>query len=183
MLEARLLPAESSVPAPKELAVGAIKEPTRSLYETDFAAWAFDQAAAVARGDWNAVDVPNLVEELESMGREQRAELRNRLAVLLAHLAKWQYQPEQRTLHGKSWTGTIIEQRARIEDHLDDNPSLKPYITEALQRAWRQARLVAANETALALPTFPVECPYAWEDIVNEAWLPDSTDGSHGRPE
>lgn len=76
--------------------MGALKEPVKSLYEQDFAAWAFDQAEAVKRGDWRALDVPNLVEELESMGRQQRAEIRSRLIVLLMHLATWEHQPAQR---------------------------------------------------------------------------------------
>jgi Domain of unknown function DUF29 len=153
--------------------MGALKEPTRSLYETDFAAWAFKQAAAVQRGDWPALDVPNLVEELESMGKQQRAELRNRLIVLLMHLAKWQYQPGQRDTHGGSWQSSIAEQRGRIEYHLNDSPSLKPYVPQAMQLAWKVARIKAARETGLDVQTFPQACPYTFEQAMSESWLPD----------
>jgi hypothetical protein len=83
--------------------MGALKEPIIDLYEQDFAAWAFEQAEAIKRKDWSALDVPNLVEELGSMGKQQRAELVNRLKVLLMHLAKWQHQPMQRVASGNSW--------------------------------------------------------------------------------
>ncbi len=152
--------------------MGALKEPTKSLYEADFAAWAFEQAAAVQRKDWAALDVPNLVEELESMGKQQRAELRNRLIVLLMHLAKWQHQPGGRALHGGSWQSSIDEQRVQIEDHLGDNPSLKPYVPEAMQRAWKLARIQAARETGMDIATFALACPYTFEQAMNEGWLP-----------
>jgi hypothetical protein len=151
--------------------MGALKDPTiKSLYEADFAAWAFDQAAAVARKDWGAIDVPNLVEELESMGRQQRAELRNRLIVLLMHLAKWQYQP---MLRGNSWQSSINTQRAEIPGYIDDSPSLKPYIPEAMEKAWRVARVKASNESGLSIDNFPEQCPYSWEQATSWDFMPD----------
>jgi hypothetical protein len=154
-------------------AMGALEEPTKTLYETDFAAWAFEQAAAVQRKDWAAIDVPNLVEELESMGKQQRAELRNRLIVLLMHLAKWQYQPAQRAVHGGSWQSSIAEQRGRIEYHINDSPSLRPYVPEAMQLAWKVARVKAARETRVDHASFPQACPYTFEQAMSESWLPD----------
>jgi tRNA A37 N6-isopentenylltransferase MiaA len=88
--------------------MGALKEPVLNLYETDFAAWALAQAKALERKEWGALDVANLVEELESMGKQQRAELVNRLKVLRMHLAKRQYQPTQRARRGNSWRGSSL---------------------------------------------------------------------------
>jgi hypothetical protein len=152
--------------------MNAVKEPVKTLYETDFAAWAFEQAEAVKRGDWRAVDVPHLVEELESMGKQQRAELVNRLSVLLMHLIKWQYQPMLREHKERSWLATIAEQRFRIERHIEDSPSLKPFVPEAIERAWRSGRFEAGKETGLDPAVFPTVCPYAWEQIMNMEWLP-----------
>jgi hypothetical protein len=153
--------------------MGALKEPTtKSLYEVDFAAWALDQAEAVRRQDWSAIDVPNLVEELESMGKQQRAELRNRLAVLLMHLLKWQFQPMHREFHGRSWPSTIRTQRAEIESHIEDSPSLKPYIPDAMSRAYRKAVFDAAEETGFDTAAFPQDCPYTWEQAMDQKWLP-----------
>ena len=92
--------------------MGAVKEPTASLYEADFAAWAQQQADALRERRFDGLDYDNLIEEIESMGRQQRSELVNRLAVLLAHLLKWQLRPEARPAHGRSWRLTIKEQRA-----------------------------------------------------------------------
>jgi hypothetical protein len=152
--------------------MGAIKEPVATLYETDFAAWAFEQAEAIRRKDLGAIDVPNLVEELESMGKQQRAELVSRLVILLMHLAKWAHQPAQRTAHSASWQASIDVQRIEIARHVRKNPSLKPYITEAMADAWETARIQAAAETGLARQLFPAQCPYTWDDAMQTDWLP-----------
>ena len=151
----------------------AVKDPVPSLYEADFHAWVEQQADAIRRRDWRALDVDNLVEEVESMGKQLRSELVNRLAVLLAHLAKWQVQTTMRLLHGRSWQLTIVEQRNKLADHMEDNPSLKPYVPQAMQRAWRDARVVAARESGLSRESFPAQCPFTWDDAMREDWLPD----------
>ena len=79
-----------------------------SLYEKDFYAWTQRQSNLIALKEWERLDAVNVIEELESLGRKERQELRNRLGILLGHLLKWQFQPEQRS---NSWRGTIREQR------------------------------------------------------------------------
>jgi len=74
------------------------------LYDTDFYAWIQDQAATLRAGNLAGLDVNNLIEEIESMGRSEKRELRSRLVVLIVHLLKWAYQPLRR---GNSWQTTI----------------------------------------------------------------------------
>jgi hypothetical protein len=93
-----------------------------ALHEQDFYAWTYQQAQFLRTGSLSRLDVDFLIEELESMGASEKRELLSRLEVLLTHLLKWQYQP---ALQIRSWVLTIEEQRDRIKDHLDDNPSLK----------------------------------------------------------
>lgn len=106
-----------------------------SNYETDFYAWLQGQAAILRerRPPW--LDWENLAEEVESMGRQERRELVNRLRVLLAHLLKWRFQPERR---GVSWEVTIADQRDQIQDILKDNPSLKPFLDEAFREGYQR---------------------------------------------
>ncbi|WP_008308348.1 DUF29 domain-containing protein [Leptolyngbya sp. PCC 6406] len=107
---------------------------TTTLYDQDFYAWTQQQTKLLRSGRFGELDIENLVEEIESLGKQQRQELRNRLGVLLGHLLKWYYQPEARS---KSWVYTIREQRERIQDHLAENPSLKPYLSEAIGKSYR----------------------------------------------
>ncbi len=122
-------------------------------YQSDFYGWAVEQARLLRAGRLGEADIANIAEEIESMGRSEKRELVNRLAVLLAHLLKWQFQPG---LRGNSWRLTIIEQRLRLAAHLKDNPSLRPYLPEAFGDAWRLAAVMAERETGLAsLPRSP----------------------------
>lgn len=143
---------------------------SNSLYDRDFYAWANEQAALLRAGRFSEADVGNIAEEIESMGRSEKRELVNRLAVLLSHLLKWQFQP---ALRGNSWRLTIEEQRNRVDDHLGDNPSLKAQLDQALRTAYRSAANEASIETGFARSTFPVACPYSYEQIMNTDFWPE----------
>jgi hypothetical protein len=90
--------------------------------------------------------------------------------VLLAHLLKWKYQPDHIS---KSWQRTIKEQRYRIGKLLKKNPSLKPHLAEIMADSYPSAVRAAANEkTDIEEDKFPTECPWSWEQIVNEDFYP-----------
>jgi hypothetical protein len=139
------------------------------LYEIDFYAWTKEQAELLRHHQWSKLDLPNLIEEIESLGKQQRQELRNRLSLLIGHLLKWQYQPEHRS---RSWLATIRVQRRDTLRLLQDNPSLKPYLQEALQEAYANGRDLAAGETDLPFKTFPQACPYTLAEILEDSFYP-----------
>lgn len=141
----------------------------KTAYDTDFYAWTQEQAQLLRDQAWNQLDLPNLIEEIESLGKQQRQELRNRLSVLIGHLLKWEYQPECRS---RSWLSTLRIQRIEVADLLSDNPSLKAYLQEALERSYLKASELASNETNLPKKVFPRECPYALEQILDEQFYP-----------
>ncbi|MBW4580240.1 MAG: DUF29 domain-containing protein [Tildeniella nuda ZEHNDER 1965/U140] len=141
-----------------------------STYDTDFYAWTQTQAQHLKAGKWEQLDIENLVEEIESLGKREKQELRNRFRVLLGHLLKWQHQPNQRS---HSWQATIREQRRRIVQHLEENPSLQPYLPEAFQRGYEDGVDLAIEETNLPDETFPANCPYTLEQVLNAEFLPD----------
>ncbi|MBD2180037.1 DUF29 domain-containing protein [Planktothrix sp. FACHB-1355] len=140
-----------------------------SLYETDFYAWTQEQAKLLKHQQWSQLDLPNLIEEIESLGKQQRAELRNRLKVLIGHLLKWEFQPERRS---RSWLMTIRVQRRDTQELLQENPSLKPYLQEAIQKIYESGRDLAVGETNLPLKSFPENCPYTLEEIFSDRFYP-----------
>jgi len=142
-----------------------------SLYETDFYAWANQQARLLRAGELSAADIEHIAEEIESMGRSEKRELLSRLAVLLMHLLKWQVQP---TLRGNSWRATIKVQRRELERHLADNPSLKATLAETIAIAYEDAALLAARETGLAESAFPASCPWSFHDIMDHGCWPEA---------
>jgi hypothetical protein len=139
-------------------------------YERDFYAWVTRNAALIRQRRFAEIDAEHLAEELESMGRSERRALQSRLAVLLAHLLKWRYQP---TLRSNSWRYTIKEQRLAVGDVLDENPSLHSQLEETQRKAYQVARLAAARETGLAEGTFPDECPFSFEHAMDGDFWPE----------
>jgi len=140
-----------------------------TLYDKDFYAWANEQAGLLRAGKLSEADIEHIAEEIESMGRTEKRELVSRLTVLLVHLLKWQFQPER---GGASWEATIHIQRRDLGDHLDDNPSLKAKLHEAVLASYDRAIYAAAAETELTRHVFPAECPWTYEEITNQEFWP-----------
>ncbi len=139
-------------------------------YDEDFHAWTQEQARLLRSGRFSDIDIENIAEELESLGRSDKREIGSRLAVLLIHLLKWAVQPDQRS---NSWRATMFEQRQRAGDLLRESPSLRRWPAERLSSEYELARLKAAGETGLALGAFPEACPFTVEQVLDQGYLPD----------
>ena len=140
-----------------------------NLYQTDFHAWTQEQAKLLKTQHLFELDIDNLVEELESLGKKERQELRNRLAVLIGHLLKWQYQPQNRS---NNWLATMREQREQIQILLVESPSLKPYLAEAFTLSYSSAVNLAVKDTDLPYETFPHTNPFTLLEVTNPEFLP-----------
>ena len=142
-----------------------------TLYDRDFYAWSQEQAGLLRAGKLTQADIEHIAEEIESMGKSEKRELVNRLAVLLTHLLKWQAQP---ALRGTSWRLTIEEQRDRLTDHLSDNPSLKATLDVSITSGYRLAILSAARETGFDRTAFPGTCPWSFDQMMAEDFWPEA---------
>ena len=139
------------------------------LYDQDFYLWALRNAELMRQGKFSEIDVENIAEELESMGRSERRQLENRLIRLIMHLLKWQFQPEKQS---KSWKSTINAQRRAIERLLKASPSLKPIFSEVMNEAYPYATRDFEDETEISRNKLPGECPYTPEQIMDENFWP-----------
>lgn len=139
------------------------------LYESDFYLWLSTTAQLLRDRNFSALDIDNLIEEIEGMARKEKQALKSNLRILLMHLLKWQYQTEKQT---NSWRFTIREHRKRIKNLLEDSPSLKPYYLDIFVESYQDARELAADETGLSLDTFSVDSPFTPEEVLNEDYLP-----------
>ncbi len=140
-------------------------------YDTDFYAWTQDQAKRLREGDFRRLDIDNLVDEIETLGRSVKREIESRLNVLIVHLLKWRFQAERRS---RSWKATIAEQRKRLARELNDNPSLRSYPATLLAEEYHSARLNASGETDLPEDTFPTSCPFTVEQILDPDFFPEA---------
>ena len=143
----------------------------RDLYESDVYAWALKNAELIRQRRFDEIDVDNVAEEIESVGKSEQRELESRLTVLLVHLLKWRHQPARR---GRGWQLTIKEQRLAAARLLRKNPSLKSARGELLEEAYESARLIAARETGLDEGAFPEACPFSVEQVFDQSFLPES---------
>jgi hypothetical protein len=144
--------------------------PNAELYEQDFFLWLQTTATLLKQRRLTELDVNNLIEEIEAMGRNEKRAVESNLEVVLMHLLKYQYQPE---LRSNSWRYTLREHRKRLRKAFKASPSLKPYFLEIFAECYEEARMLAAEETGMAIATFPKASPFTPENALNPDYLPD----------
>jgi hypothetical protein len=139
-----------------------------ATHDNDFYTWTQEQAHLLRTGQLQQIDWQNIAAEIEEMGRSEKRQLESRLEILIMHLLKWQFQPN---LRSRSWQLTIKEQRLRLENILQENPSLRSHLAGVIEKVYPLATLSAERETGLSL--FPETCPYILTEIFSLEFLPD----------
>ncbi|MBE9091401.1 DUF29 domain-containing protein [Microcystis aeruginosa LEGE 11464] len=147
-----------------------------NLYDSDYQLWLESTINQLRRGDFQAVDWPNLLEELADLGKSERRALKSLLTRLLEHLLKLTYWQSQRDYNQAGWKKEIRNFRLQIADLLADSPSLKSYLREILAKCYLDARNLLIDETKLDASIFPLEVLASLEEILDQNWLPDWED-------
>ncbi|MEH2409465.1 DUF29 domain-containing protein [Nostoc sp.] len=142
-------------------------------YTVDFNLWIEQTAQLLRSHRWQEVDVEYLIEEVEGLGKSEQRGIASQLIRLLLHLLKWQYQSQRRS---DSWLDSLTDSRTQIELAIEDSPSLKSYPTEQLEKSYQRARRQAAKQTGMLISVFPEKCPYSLELVLDEDWLPETSD-------
>lgn len=144
--------------------------PSVTAYDFDVIAWSLEQARLLRTGQFSLLDIEHIAEEIEDVGKSEQRELANRMAVLLAHLLKWQHQPDYRC---NSWRRTVNEQRKSIGICIRKTPSLKTNLndTEWWEIVWADAVTKASEETRLS--NFPETCLWSIEQILDQDFWPE----------
>ncbi len=144
-----------------------------TLYETDFSLWIQHTVEALKQQDFDRVDWDNLIEEVESMGRREKRELKSRLLVILEHLLKLMFWKSEKPQNAKGWRNTVIEQCNQVDLILEDSPSLKPWLVESFVESYAKARQQTLQKYGLPGDLFPTQPPFSLEDVLNADWLPE----------
>ncbi len=147
-----------------------------SLYENDFQLWIDSTIQQLKNGEFDSIDLENLIEELTSLGKSEKNALKSNLMILLAHLLKLQVQWDAPDTMKISWYNSVIEHRQRVLTNLEDTPSLKNFISEAIDKAYPQARNLAIKAGKFAalgvrIPDeceYPPTCPFSIQQILDE---------------
>jgi hypothetical protein len=153
-----------------------------ATYEQDFQRWIAQTIEHLRKGEFKSLDLDNLIEELTDLGKSEKNTLKSNLKILLAHLLKLQVQSDAPDTMKMSWLHSAIEHRQRVLDNLADSPSLKAFWTEAVEKAYPDARKLAIAEGKLAqfgvrVPDetdYPLACPFSRDQILDESFLGES---------
>lgn len=138
-----------------------------TLYDTDFDSWINEQVILLKEQAFHAIDVKNIIEEIEGMSKSDRRALCNQMIRLLIHLLKFKYQPEKQ-VEGSSWASTIRDSKREIESILEDSPSLKNYLVVNFKGLYLKAIREASAETGIPINMFENECPWSLNHILGE---------------
>lgn len=128
-----------------------------SDYEDDIYAWAFEQAQLLRLGRYSEVDLPNVIEELESVGREVKGLITRAYRDLIATLLAWEAEPSSRTRENAK---AILEARITIEEEEREAKSLRDGAEQIVEDIYPRAVRLAAGATGLQSKHFPPTCPY-----------------------
>ncbi|MEI1377307.1 DUF29 domain-containing protein [Nostoc sp. UHCC 0926] len=152
---------------------------TQTLYDQDYYLWLRTTINQLRTNQFSSVDLDNLIEELEDMGRSQKRTVKSLLIRLFEHLLKLTYWNVERERNEGHWKGEIRTFRREIKDELKDSPSLKPYILEIFDQCYQDARTEASDRSQLSIDIFPLIPIGSLEQILDENWFPEYNHNHH----
>jgi hypothetical protein len=141
----------------------------KDLYDQDYYLWIMKTIELLNKKKFSELDLTNLVEEIEDMGKSEKKSITSNLRILLMHLLKYKYQSDKRT---NSWLFTIVEHRKRLQEAFKVSPSLRRYYEEVFLDCYQDARELASAETGLSMQIFSEVCPFTPEEALNPNYLP-----------
>ena len=154
----------------------------KSLYETDYYAWTREQAAALRELAERRAPVPldlaNLAEEVEDLGRTQRDAVRSQVRRIMEHFLKLEFSTA--AYPRLDWKESIVEARSELADKI--SASLRRDAEDELPNLFRRAQRKAALRVrkfgeAQAADDLPASCPYSLDAILRDDWYPPNRHG------
>ena len=148
------------------------------LYDEDIVLWSERQAVLlrrIASGENvnDQVDWPNIIDEVETVGRSERNALRSHVAVVLEHLIKLSASPAADPRNG--WKTSVRRARIDIGRKLKDSPGLRSAVAGMILDETPSARELAASamEEYGEAPRAGISAMAFTEDQVLGDWFPD----------
>lgn len=143
-----------------------------SLYDTDYQLWLAQTVTQLRSNDFGHIDLENLIEELESLGKSDKWAISSYLMRLCEHLLKIRYWQSEREACFRGWDLEVANFRLQIQAILKDSPSLKNYLDESFQTEYKNARKLFLKASQLKADLIPETPDFTLEQALNEDWLP-----------
>jgi hypothetical protein len=145
----------------------------RSLYDTDFFTWTEEQAAALralaGRRDLpNTLDLENVVEEIETLGRAELKAATSPIQLILEHLLKIAFDPDSEAQ--RHWRVEIRTWHAEVLEELLPSMHRKIDMDQLWQHAVRRAEGVFQERDRNLPDWLPSRCPLGLKDFLARAF-------------
>ncbi|TAF10161.1 MAG: DUF29 domain-containing protein [Nostocales cyanobacterium] len=145
-----------------------VKTDLQSLYETDDSFWLEETIILLKEKRFQDLDVDNLIEELETLGKRDKNAVASLLEQIIRHLLLLQYWTEEYDLNGNHWQTEIIGFRNQLERLLTNN--LQNYLNNELEKIYKGALKYVKQKTRFKID-FPEYCPYSLEQLFDEDYF------------
>lgn len=150
------------------------------LYDIDYQRWLAQTVAQLKARDFGNLDVENLIEEIESLGKSDRRSLASYLMRLCEHLLKLQYWESERETCFRGWALEIRNFRLQIQRIINDSPSLKNYLQDIFMAEYQNGRKLfldgsgtgSGDDSGFAPAQIPQAPAFSLEQALDEDWLP-----------
>ncbi|MFM6308207.1 MAG: DUF29 domain-containing protein [Dolichospermum sp.] len=138
------------------------------MYERDYLLWLEENMRLLSDRQLQEIDYDHLIEELESLGRSEKRTIESLMKQLLIHLLLYQYWATEFQRNANHWSLEILTFRDQLNEELAAK-TIYNYLVDNLDKIYQSAMKLAAQKSQLSLPQ---QCPYTWQEILNENWLP-----------
>lgn len=139
------------------------------IYDRDYYLWLEKTAELLKAGQINQLDLENLIEEIENLGRSEKRAVISFLKQLIKHLLLYNYWETERQWSGRGWLEEISNFRFELSQYLDSK-TLKNYAKQDLTNIYTRARKEAIIKSNIT--NIPINCLYSIEQILNENFIP-----------
>ena len=146
------------------------KNRLQKLYEVDDYLWLQETLKLLKNNDFNSLDLENLIEELECLGKNSFNKVRSLLRQIIIHLLLLEHWQEEYDLNHRYWMGEIIAFRDDLNNNL--TTTLNNKLNQELESIYNVSRRVVIQKTGLHQKIFPAHCPYSLEQLLNDSWYP-----------
>ncbi|MEA5617839.1 DUF29 domain-containing protein [Cronbergia sp. UHCC 0137] len=141
---------------------------TQTLYESDYNQWIEETVQQLRNRNFQEIDWDNLIEEIESMGKNDKRALSSLLTRLLEHLLKLSYWEVEKPRSGNHWASEIVNFRSQIQTRLEDSPSLCSQLETMYEKVYP-----VAIKSVSKLFKLPPEAQISLSQALDQDWFPD----------
>ncbi len=149
-----------------------VTEKVTTLYDEDYQLWLDRTVVQLRTQDFRNLDLENLIEEIESLGRSDKRAISSYLMRLCEHFLKLLYWETERQQCFRGWKLEVANFRLQIQVILKDSPSLKNYLRDNFILEYLNGRKLFLNASELDARLIPEEPEFSLEQTLDEDWLP-----------